>query len=82
MIVMGKNPVENALNLHISDFLIEYRTRHNITQGEMAEIAQTNQQIISLLESGTRNVTISTLSEILDNLGAKVKLTIWEENKC
>ncbi len=58
---------------------INYRTRHGITQKELAEKLQMTQAMISKLESGEYNPTIKMLFEIAHKLSWKFNVQFKSE---
>lgn len=56
--------------------LIDKRLAAGLTQKELAEKIGTRQSVISNLEGGEANPTLSTLRKVADALGAKVMVTL------
>lgn len=61
--------------LIFADLLIEYRMKHNLTQGKLAKKLGITQQYISKIENGEFS-NLKTLEIILFLVGFKVKLDV------
>ena len=59
----------------ISD-LIALRIKKGLTQEDVAKKMGTKQSAIARIESGDENLTIDSIQEISEALGAKVKISI------
>lgn len=66
----------NELSKDIGDTLRDIRKEKKLTQAQLAEKLGVSQQIISRIEKGRENVTISTLKEITKALRSNLKITI------
>lgn len=70
----------------IDDFsllLAKFRMENGMTQKELASRLTISQAMISQYESGSRNISLSTLCDIVSKLGKKVSLSYKDidENK-
>ncbi|MBR3741202.1 MAG: helix-turn-helix transcriptional regulator [Clostridia bacterium] len=55
--------------------LFSYRQEHQMTQGQLAAKLDMSQAMVSSYESGSRNISLKTLSEIAAKLGRSVSLS-------
>jgi transcriptional regulator with XRE-family HTH domain len=53
--------------------VVRRRTRHGLSQTELAEQARISRQTLSKIESGDGNVTVSVLERVAVVLGCEVK---------
>lgn len=58
----------------IIEFLIEIRTKKNLSQKQLAQLTGINQRVISRIENGNANPSIRTLQRLAKGLGMKLKL--------
>lgn len=68
---MEESRVENE----IAEAIIQARLAAGLTQVELAERIGTNQALISRLENGEANPTLSTLKKLANELGVELKIT-------
>jgi transcriptional regulator with XRE-family HTH domain len=64
-------------------FLKEYRKSKEMSQEELAELANLDRTYISGFERGVRNISINSLQKIIDGLGLHWKELVrlmYEEN--
>lgn len=61
--------------LNIVKRIVDYRIKHNLTQGQLAKKAGVSQQHISKIENGEFS-NIATLEKILLFIGFKVKIEV------
>lgn len=55
--------------------LVQYRMQYKLTQQELAEKLSISQTMVSQYERGARNISLSTLCDLVSKLGMKVSLT-------
>lgn len=72
-----RSAFEQELQLDIIAYKIkELRKSRNLTQEELGNLIGKDKTQISKIEKGTRNLTISTILEIMNALNAKFKFRI------
>lgn len=59
----------------IAELVILYRTRHDLTQLDLARLIGTSHSAISRLESGQHKTSVETLRRIAQSLGLHLKIT-------
>lgn len=69
-----RTPVSEEAKM-IGDIIKEARRKKQLSQKELAEAAGMSQQLISFLENGYFNVSLSTLKKILDVLELEFSIT-------
>jgi len=58
--------VNNDLKIIIGQKIRKLRTENNLSQEKLAELANIETSFVSQIESGKRNISITTLSSILE----------------
>jgi ribosome-binding protein aMBF1 (putative translation factor) len=71
----GQNHTEQLM--HIGDSIATRRQALGLSQRGLADKLRINQQVISQLEAGTRNVTLRTLLQITAELGLDITPIPW-----
>lgn len=62
--------------LDIAIKLAEAREKKKISQKKLAELAETNQSVVSRIESGVENLSLKKLFRIANALGVKVNIKL------
>lgn len=55
--------------------IIQLRKEKGLTQSDLAKKLNTQQSVISRIENGEQNITLSTLDKIAKELGARIEIT-------
>lgn len=72
--------VERA-KLIMAEKLVEIRERQSITQAELAKRLGVSQQVISRIESGENNLTLTTLIKLLAVYGIVLRIGIGRRSR-
>jgi transcriptional regulator with XRE-family HTH domain len=63
-----------ALALQASELILELMEKEGVTKSQMAELVGKSRALITQLMSGSRNMTVHTLSDLAFALGHKIEL--------
>lgn len=66
--------------LIMAEKLVEIRERQGMTQAELAKRLRVSQQVISRIESGENNLTLTTLIKLLAVYGIVLKIGIGKKS--
>ncbi len=72
--------VERA-KLVMAEKLVEIREKQGMTQAELAKRLNISQQVISRIESGENNLTLTTLIKLLAVYGIVLKIGIGKKSR-
>jgi len=68
--------VKNPLCEKIGKELRNIRKRQGLSQGELAKKMDVSQQLISRIEKGKENISLSTLNDVSGALGQKIQINL------
>ena len=66
----------DSLSKNLAERLIDLRMRRNLTQADLAKIADVPRSTIANLESGTGNPSLINLAKIASSLGASIEMLL------
>jgi HTH-type transcriptional regulator/antitoxin HipB len=74
-------PIRNEFEAELQADVIAYhlkqlRIKQQLTQQQLADLVGIDKTQISKIEKGTRNLTIETITRIVNALGAKINFSI------
>ncbi|MBL7196597.1 MAG: helix-turn-helix transcriptional regulator [Candidatus Omnitrophica bacterium] len=71
-----KAQLASELSNDIAKIIIDMRKKKGFTQQQLAQITGFSQQMISRIEKGKQNISLTTLKKVADSLGCKVKINL------
>jgi HTH-type transcriptional regulator / antitoxin HipB len=75
----NRNEFEAELQADVIAYhLKQLRIKQQLTQQQLADLVGIDKTQISKIEKGTRNLTIETITRIVNALGAKIHFSIQE----
>ena len=67
---------ETEASYQAANILLRIREEKQLTQSELATLTGKKQSYISRVEKGTQNISVQTLSNIVESVGGKLKLEV------
>lgn len=67
---------ETEVSYQAANILLRIREEKHLTQSELATLTGKKQSYISRVEKGTQNISVQTLSNIVESVGGKLKLEV------
>lgn len=63
----------------LSNVITSYRKENGITNKQLADMSGITTSVMSRVESGYQNISLSTICKVLNNIGMKIKIVKNEE---
>lgn len=77
----GADKLLTEVMASLSEFIRQYRKDNHITNKELAYKSGLTTSVMSRVESGYQNLTMSTICKVLSQIGGQITFTLKEENQ-
>lgn len=67
---------ETEASYQAANILLKIRAEKQLTQSELANLTGKKQSYIARVEKGTQNISVQTLSDIVESAGGKLKIEV------
>ena len=67
---------ETEASYQAANILLRIREEKKLTQSELATLTGKKQSYIARVEKGTQNISVQTLSDIVESVGGKLKMEV------
>lgn len=64
------------LSYQLSTYIFDYRVKSNLTQKEFAKMLRVKQPMVSKLESGSYNMSLQSICDVMAKLNTRIKLSL------